>query len=87
MSQYFKTKVHPSNGHICHGGLRVCACACGLFLFRRSQEDLRALMDAYMCIASLCHNQTKALQDLAGEAALIDKTVPLVQSLYALTLF
>ncbi|XP_067441454.1 dynein heavy chain domain-containing protein 1 isoform X1 [Thunnus thynnus] len=30
-----------------------------------SQEDLQALVDAYICIASLCHNKTKALQYIA----------------------
>lgn len=43
-------------------------------------------MDAHICIASLCHDKNKALQYLAGEAALTDKTAPLVEFLYALTL-
>ncbi|KAM7419727.1 hypothetical protein PAMA_016693 [Pampus argenteus] len=30
-----------------------------------SQEDLQAMMDAYISIASLCHNKTKALQYIA----------------------
>ncbi|XP_044043043.1 dynein heavy chain domain-containing protein 1 isoform X2 [Siniperca chuatsi] len=30
-----------------------------------SQEDLLALMDAHICIASLCHDKTKALQYIA----------------------
>ncbi|XP_053191724.1 dynein heavy chain domain-containing protein 1-like [Scomber japonicus] len=30
-----------------------------------SQEDLQALVDAHICIASLCHNKTKALQYIA----------------------
>lgn len=39
------------------------------FFFRRSQEDLLALMDAHISIAGLCHDKTRALQYLAGEAA------------------
>lgn len=65
--------------------LRVYACACGLFLFQRSQEDLLALLDAHICIASLCHDKTKALQYIAGEAALKVTTVPQMRLLYALT--
>lgn len=65
--------------YICQDGLRVYAGACGLFLFCRSQEDLHALMDAHISIASVCHNSTKALQYIAGKAALTDQTVPHVQ--------
>lgn len=43
-------------------------------------------MDALICIASRCHDTAKALQYIAGEAALTDTTAPLVQLLYALTL-
>ncbi|XP_042341799.1 dynein heavy chain domain-containing protein 1 [Plectropomus leopardus] len=34
-------------------------------IYKWSQEDLLALMDAHICIASLCHNKTKALQYIA----------------------
>lgn len=43
-------------------------------------------MDAHICIASHCHDKTKALQYIAGEATIPDKTFPLVQLLYVLTL-
>lgn len=42
-------------------------------------------MDAHICIASLCHDMTKALHYIAGEAALTAKTVPLIHLLFALT--
>lgn len=63
--------------------VRVYACACGLFLFQRSQEDLLTLLDAHVSIAGLCHDKTKALQYIAGEAALKRKTVPQMCLLYA----
>lgn len=43
-------------------------------------------MDAHIWIGSLCHDKTKALKYIAGEAAFTDKTVPLNQLLYALIL-
>ncbi len=61
--------------------IRVCAYEQGLFLFCRSQEDLLALIDAHFRITSLCHDKTKALQYISGEAAFADKTVPLIQLL------
>lgn len=71
MFQCFLNHIHQMGNKV-----NVYFCECGLFLFQRSQEDLLTLMDAHVCIASLCHDKTKALQYMAGEAALKGKTVP-----------
>lgn len=44
-------------------------------------------MDAHKCIASLCHSKTKALQYIAGEVTLTDKTLSLILLLNNLTFF
>ncbi|KAM9363159.1 dynein heavy chain domain-containing protein 1 [Symphorus nematophorus] len=51
-----------------------------------SQEDLQALMDAHICISSLCHNKTKALQYIAvnlvhGSHALDSADLEVVESI------
>ncbi|KAG8014587.1 Dynein heavy chain domain-containing protein 1 [Nibea albiflora] len=39
-------------------------------IYKWTQEDLLALMDAHTCIASLCHDKTKALQYIADLSVL-----------------
>lgn len=76
---YSETK-HNLNWWQFNDGFGFYSCAFGLFVFRRSQEDLLALLDAHISIAGLCHDKTRALQYLAGEAALKWKSGNLKQN-------
>lgn len=46
----------------------------------RGREDLLALIDALISVACLCHDKTKALQDIAGKSRrlTVDRTARLI---------
>ena len=58
-----------------------------LWIVSRDQGDLLALVEAHNCISRLCKVRTKALQYIAGEAAMTSEPVPLGNFLFALTLY